>query len=137
MGDGSRWNPWAELRARPHITLEWGFLHRARGQWIPGRDGSAVIVLDVRLGRRERRCVLAHELVHDERGIGYTPSTPRLLVDLEERCVRAETVRRLVPPAELAALVARMAPDPVLVIDVADEFDVDHRTARAACAQLG
>lgn len=96
-----------------------------------------MIVLDVRLTRRERRWVLAHELIHDESGIGYTSATPRLLVEMEERCVRVETVRRLVPSAELAALVTRPAPEPVLVIDVADEFDVDHRTARHACAQLG
>ncbi len=56
---------------------------------------------------------------------------------LEERCVWATAVDRLVPPAELAALVDAMAPGPVTVLDVADEFDVDWVTARQACARLG
>jgi hypothetical protein len=81
--------------------------------------------------------VLAHELVHDERGIAFTATTPAGLVQSEERWVWAETVRRLVPPAELVALVERMAPDPVTVVDVADHFDVDQVVARKACAQLG
>lgn len=51
--------------------------------------------------------------------------------------MQREATRRLVPPAELLDLVAAMAPDPVLVIDVADEFDVDQRIARQACALLG
>jgi hypothetical protein len=135
--DGGRWNPWRVLRARPHITLEWAWLRGHRGLWIPHPDGTATIQLDVRLSRRERRCVLAHELVHDERGIAYSRSTPAGLVQAEERWVWAETVRRLVPPDHLADLVHRMLPEPVMVLDVADHFDVDQTVARKACAQLG
>lgn len=131
-----RWNPWRALRERDHIRVEWAFL-RCRGLWIPHADGTATIQLDARLSRRERRCVLAHELIHDERGIAFLPSTPAGLVEAEERWVRAETARRLVPPAELAELVAALAPEPVTVLDVADAFDVDRCTARQACSRLG
>ena len=136
MGDGLTWNPGWELRAREHVTLERMLLHWPRGLWIPRVDGSATIVLDVRL-LRERQCTLAHELVHDERRICDTSSNPDGLVQLAERCVKRQATRRRVPPAELLALVAAMATDPVLVIDVADGFDVDQRTARQACALLG
>lgn len=127
------WNPWRELRARSHITLEWRFLHRARGLYVPHGDGTATIVLDARLSRRERRCTLAHELVHDERGITYTSDTPAALVAIEERSVQREAIRRLVPPAALVDLIASMAPSPVTVVDIADHFDVDPHTARMAC----
>lgn len=132
---GGRFNPWAALRARPHLTFEYRFI-TCRGLWTPHGDGTATITLDPRLTRRERRCVLTHELVHDERGIPFPAGAPRALVEAEERWVRAETVRRLVPPDQLAALVER-APGPLTVVDVADEFDVDWRTARAACARIG
>jgi hypothetical protein len=132
-----RWNPWSALRTRPHITLQWAVLRNARGMWTPHGDGTSTIYLDHRLGRRERRCVLAHELVHDERGISYDRATPRLLVDIEERTVTRETVRRLVPLAALAALVMATSPEPLEVWEIADHFDVDWRTARAAVALVG
>ena len=136
MGEADLFNPWRELRARPWIELRWTFLRGQRGLWVPETVGST-IHLDPRLGRRERRCVLAHELVHEERGIAYTRSTPTAMVQIEERCVERETVRRLVPPDDLMTLVHVLAPDPVTVIDVADWFDVDWRTARAACSLVG
>lgn len=132
---GERWNPWAALRARPDITLERTWLRGRRGMWIPHGDGTSTIVLDVRLSRRERRCVLAHELVHAERGIAYDQSTPQALIDIEERMVWRETVARLVPADELATLIE--ACGVLEVWEIADEFDVDHRVARMACAQIG
>lgn len=133
MGDQVGWNPWRELRTREHLTLEWRWLHRARGLYIPHGDGTATIVLNARLSRRERRCTLAHELVHDERGITYTTDTPAALVAIEERSVQRQAIRRLVPPAALIDLIAAMAPNPVTVVDIADHFDVDWHTARMAC----
>lgn len=135
MGRG-RWNPWSALRDRPHITLEWTFLRCDRGLWELHHDGTATIHLDPRLSRRERRCVLAHELIHDERRFGYTDSTPRPLVELEERVVWRETARRLVPPGELAEFVERTAPLPLELWEIADEFDVDRRVARLACSLI-
>ena len=132
-----RWNPWAALRARPHITLHQQLLRGQRGLWIPRADGTADIYLDVRLSRRERRCVLAHELVHDERGIAYTQNTPRALVQVEERAVDREVVRRLVPPDELLDLLRASQPIALEVWEISEHFDTDRRTARAALAALG
>lgn len=134
MAEG-RWNPWATLRARPHITLEWTFLRGARGLWEPHGDGTVTIHLDPRLSQRERRCVLGHELVHDERQIGYLPSTPDALIDREERWVWGETARRLVPPGELADWARRCAPLPVELWEICDEFDVTGQVARIACRE--
>lgn len=129
----AEWNPWRALRARPHIELVWAtFPTGSQGAWIPRAD-RAVIVLDTRLGRLERRAVLTHELVHDERGIAYTANTPPLLVAKEERAVDLETARRLVPNHELGRFVAtRGDVGPVTVADVATEFDVPPDVARRA-----
>ena len=127
------WNPWRALRERPHIELVWSAMpHGARGAWWPAATRS-VIVLDVALPRRERRAVLAHELVHDERGIAYTSATPALLIAKEERAVDLETARRLVPAAELARFIERRRDiEPVTVADIAAEFDVPPDVATRA-----
>lgn len=88
--------------------------------------------LDHRLGRRERNATLAHELVHDERGLLYVPGTPPGLVEKEEHWVRTITARRLVPPGELARYVARLDGDGVTAMMVAEEFDVPVEIAHTA-----
>jgi len=130
MGD---WNPWRALRERPHIELVWSqFPDGARGAWVPGAARS-IIALDVRLRRRERRAVLTHELVHDERGIAYTSGTPPLLIAKEERAVDLEAARRLVPLDELRRFVAqRRELEPITVTDIAAAFDVPPDVARRA-----
>lgn len=77
--------------------------------------------------------MLAHELVHDERGIAYTRSTPQALVDAEERWVWRETARRLVPADELEQLIAAADPLPLELWEICDHFDVDQRVASTAC----
>lgn len=131
-----RWNPWRALRERAHITLEWTWLRGDRGQCVFHGDGTVTIHLDPRLSRRERRCVLAHELVHAERGVGYGRGTPSGLVEVEERVVWRETARRLVPPDELASLVAAFDGVPLELWEVAEHFDVDQVVARLACEAL-
>ena len=59
-------HPWRRLRDRPDWLLEWDMLP-------PGLMGSTchrrrVITLDLRLSQAERRCTIAHELEHVERG---------------------------------------------------------------------
>jgi len=99
-------------------------------------DGSEVVVLDPRLDRRERRAVLAHELVHLERRL-LPSGTNDAVIDREEHQVRAETVRRLVPPDALARLVAaRIDVGPVTADLVADEFDVPLPVAVSAMSRL-
>lgn len=104
---------------------------------MPNGDGTSTIHLDVRLSRRERRCTLSHELVHEERGIAYTSSTPRRLMEIEERAVSREAARRLVPPDELLEFARRSAPLPLEVWEVCDEFDVDGPTAKMAYSLIG
>ena len=66
-----RWNPWAALRERAHLTLRW-----ARLDGILGYLERDLVVLDDRLDRPERNAVLAHELVHEERGVVVSTRMP-------------------------------------------------------------
>lgn len=128
----ARQNPWRTLRARPHITLVWADLPDGTGaMWHGDR-----IILDPRLGRIERNSALTHELVHEERRIGRPHATPATM-QTEERQVRRETARRLVPLHELEHLVeARAEVDPVTVAMVATEFEVTDQVAAEAIRQL-
>jgi Zn-dependent peptidase ImmA (M78 family) len=126
-----RENPWRTLRARPGLTLAWRNLPTGMGgMWTPG-----VIVLDPRLDRVERRCVLMHELVHDERQIGW-PFATAATMEREEAIVRSETADRLVPAAELLELVSLDGGEPVTAELVAAEFDVTIGVANLALRRL-
>lgn len=57
--------PWEVLASMPDVVLGYRELPSGRGWWVPE---ERVILLDSRLSRRGRRCVLAHELVHVRRG---------------------------------------------------------------------
>lgn len=59
-----RYSPWDHLESLPHITFGITRLPHGQGWWLPDMEA---IALDSRLDRVERRCVLAHELVHAER----------------------------------------------------------------------
>lgn len=81
-------DPWGALRRLTHIHI--AFIRMPDGG--PGRtDGLRVIWLDNRLQQGERRCALAHELVHLERGHDGCQE-PAI-----EFQVCAETARRLIP----------------------------------------
>jgi len=104
--------------------------------------GLTVVVLDPALDRRSRRVALAHELVHEERGGGCdAPGLPLALdvmVARDEAEVVREVARRLVPPAALRHLLEQRDELGLHVEpwEVADAFDVDDLTARAALADL-
>lgn len=129
------WDPWAALRARPDITLVWAWL--PTGQYgTVRRDGAGwLIMLHAGLDRAERRCAIAHELVHVERGI---IEGPRAVMVREERIVRAETARRLVPLDALARTVGRMESIGIGVQGhhVASFYDVTHTVAVDALIRL-
>lgn len=103
----------------------------------------ALIMIDPSEGRVRRRCLLAHELVHDERGGGchadYMPPSWRAVVRREEAWVNNIVADRLVPPQELQALCHRAVErgEAVTARDVADEFDVTEEVAERALARLG
>jgi hypothetical protein len=130
-----RWNPWDTLRERPHIELWYAALDGLGGMWQRDREGE-LIVLDDSLTRRQRRCVLAHELIHAERGIGHGAATAATM-EREEEIVRRETARRLVPLAELVEFAApREGIEPVTLEDVIAEFDVEADVAMKALELL-
>ena len=143
-GPDGRWNPWAALRARPHVQLrldpEAGLLG---GAMLVLGPALAVVVLDPALDRRSRRVALAHELIHEERGGGCDapglPAALDVIVARDEADVVREVARRLVPPAALRHLLEQRHGLGLHVEpwEVAEAFDVDDPTARVALAALG
>lgn len=129
------WDPWTTLRARPDIVLAWAWLPAGHNGMVC-RDGDGwIVTLDAHLGRIGRRCALAHELIHIERGIVDGPAP---LMVREETIVRGEVARRLVTCDELARTVTRMASIGVGVEahHVAAFYDVTHVVAVDALRQL-
>ncbi|WP_421121033.1 ImmA/IrrE family metallo-endopeptidase [Aquihabitans daechungensis] len=117
-----RWNPWAALRATS-IELWFAPLQGERGRWTRRREGDEIL-LDESLDRQARQEVLAHELVHAERGVGWPHATPATMEVEEERVWRI-ALRRLVPPAQITRfLTARGTVGPVTIADLAEEFDL-------------
>ena len=94
------------------------------------------VSLDYRLGRRERRAVLTHEVVHVERSAFYDRHSTRRVVEKLEAWIDTEACNRLVPPAELDDL-ARHADEhdvPLHVWDLMERFDVPMYVAHKAMA---
>ncbi len=132
MGERAGEDPWATLRAHPEIALEWAVLDDGPG----GRWEGRRIILDPRLTRREARCVLMHELVHAERGVGW-PHATAATMEREEAIVRRITASRLVPLDQLEAAVDAWGEvGPVTVPVVAAEWDVTDDVAKLACRLL-
>lgn len=125
-------NPWAELRAHPELRLEWELLPDGlEALYCPNVDGTATIVLDARLTRRQRNVALRHEEWHHNLGVlGVRRFDERQVDDL----VAAD----LVPLDELAQLVASICDDgsPVMAWEIADAFDVTDEVAERACSLL-
>lgn len=132
------WNPWRALRTLPHVDVVFRRLPK-RGRGLLGIEGDvAVVWVDDRLGQIERNAVLAHELVHLERGGGaFRPGQPETwgaVVARDEAAVDNEVARRLVPPDELAAFVAARVEmgECVMAWEIAEEWTVPERVARQA-----
>jgi hypothetical protein len=122
------WNPWAELRNRPHIRFARTALPDGIDGWHARRGNRTAILIDDTLLAAERNAVLAHELIHDERGGGPgwegQPDTWSAVVARDERSVDAEVARRLVSADELAAFLEAGHPEPVEAWQIAERFDV-------------
>jgi Zn-dependent peptidase ImmA (M78 family) len=121
-----RWNPWRALREQADVVLVRSVpLAGPRGLAIVFADGEPVVALDPELGRVERRSVLAHELVHLERGL-LPADAPEHVVAKEERQVDDEAARRLVPVDELRAVAASLldVAETVEAWQLAEHFDV-------------
>nr|DAS05838.1 MAG TPA: HTH-type transcriptional regulator [Caudoviricetes sp.] len=86
-------NPWADLTARPSLDLCWGGL--PPGQ-LGATDGHRIWIA-TGLTVRERRCTLAHELVHIDLGLVSDVTWAA------EQRVRDVTARRLLPDIDAVA----------------------------------
>lgn len=132
----ARWNPWRELRRRPHLLLHWRYLRPSRGR-IYDTGGLRMIELDPRLSRVERNAVLAHELVHDEFDLIWPAGTPPALIEKGENFVEAVTAERLVPDDELREFVEKVSEfEGVTSRLVAEEFEVPVDVAHRALLRL-
>lgn len=136
------WNPWRELRHRPHIRFRLTPLPDGVEAAYARRDGRAAIVVHAGLERRQRAAALAHELVHDEHRDGETacamPPSWEAVIHRHEARIDREVARRLVDAEELAEFVEgrRSVGDPVFARDVADWFDVAEWVAQGALELL-
>lgn len=140
---GNRRQPWAELEARSHIRLGFEILGDLQGLYAH-RDGRAAILLDCDLDDRQLEAVLAHELVHDERGGGCAskgmPPSWNAVVAREEHHVEREVADWLVPADELVDFIRRHATAEeigVTVWEVAEHFEVPDYVAERALRELG
>lgn len=124
----ARWNPWAALRSSA-VTLWFAPLGDQRGRWTRRPDGDEVL-LHEGLDRRSRNEVLAHELVHVERGVGW-PGATAATMQLEEERVWRIALERLAPREEVEAFLRRRgSAGPVTIADLAEEFDLSDDAAR-------
>lgn len=96
-------DPWSVLRSRPDLTLVWA--GDLPPHWRGCTDGHSTILIRTGLSQTERRCTLAHELIHiRHHHDGHQPAAV-------ERQVRAETARWLIPDLHLIRD-ALLMPDP-------------------------
>ena len=129
------WNPWAR-GARACRASRSGSPTCPTAPPGTGTSTATTSRSTPRASRRERRALLAHELVHAERGVGY-PAASTATMEREEAIVRRETALRLVPLLELDDLVARRSEvEPITAALVAEEFDVPEDVAREALLAL-
>lgn len=110
-------DPWVELAKYPHIEVR---VERLNGSVAGLTNGTDLIWLDDRLNQVERRCVLAHELVH--LFMQHTSCQP-LMTELIV-CQRA--ARKLIT---LEAL-SRVLPWAMCLNEAADELAVTPQTLR-------
>lgn len=127
------YDPWRDLEQRAELVFGVQRLPVGHGWWLPDIPG---IVLDDRIGRVRRRCVLAHELVHadvdDVQCAATGPDGGRLARRAEAFADRV-SAERLV---EIDALADAIAWSPLHPADVADQLDVTEETLRSRLAHL-
>lgn len=76
MARHHRYNPWADLRSRPQVRLAWRPPEIADALGTVDPD-TGEIVIAPGLTFEERRCTIAHELAHLDRGdTGHDPDHP-------------------------------------------------------------
>lgn len=121
MTTGDRYDPWHDLRARDHLTFAVTRLPAGHGWYLHDIPG---IVIDDRLTRVERRCVVAHELAHidlghHEQAATGGPGTARIARHREREADVLAATRLINLDALADALVWALCPE-----EVAHELDV-------------
>lgn len=111
------WHPWRRLRALAHVDLHWADLPAG----VRGVTAGNRIWLDLSQLQAERRCTLAHELEHLERGHDGCVS------GAEERRVREAAARRLITLERLLDVAAWTR----CPAEAAEELWVDEDTLNA------
>lgn len=139
-----RWNPWRDLRSRAHITF--GLVDLPDecngGVYVRRGDGRACILIDRRTTPTQRRCILAHELIHDEDPTAMRcdvmPDDWHCVVARAECRIDDEVARRLVPIDQLAEYADAVAMNGLVAsaADVAAVFNVTEHIAERAFRQL-
>lgn len=137
------WDPWKALSERPHLIYGRMDIAAAAGGGLYWPVGKYVAVLiDPAADRVRTRCLLAHELIHDERDGGccadYMPPTWDAVVMRIEGWIDDEVADRLVPPEDVWAFCERVSGlgMGVTPADVAAEFDVTEEVAERALSRL-
>lgn len=117
-------NPWRALRDRPHIRVLWEPMEDLLGTWDSARS---VITLHPGQSQRQRRCTLAHELIHAE--LDHDGPCD----EATERTVHAQAARRLITLDALGEALAFCGED---AHALADELWVDLDTLRTRLDHL-
>lgn len=110
-GGRKRWNPWRHIGVHyPHIKVSCRHIlpGTRRASWT--KHG---IYIDKTLDQVARRCALAHEIVHLERG--PVPEHPQLAL-VEERAVSVIAAQRLIPLEDLT--------EAVMWVDLSDPHEL-------------
>ncbi|HEU5270905.1 MAG TPA: ImmA/IrrE family metallo-endopeptidase [Jatrophihabitans sp.] len=125
-----RYDPWRDVRLNwPEVRV---VIERMTGDLLgEARDGGAVIALRAGTSAAQRRCTLAHEIVHLERGLRDCGQW----LHREEQAVHRTAARRLITLADLVAALRDLggADDPGAL---AQALDVDRETLSVRLATL-
>jgi hypothetical protein len=125
-----RYDPWRDVRLNwPQVQV---VIERMTGDLLgEARDGGAVIALRAGTSAAQRRCTLAHEIVHLERGLRDFGQW----LHREEQAVHRTAACRLITVTELAAAIRDLgAADDHGAL--AQALDVDSETLSVRLAAL-
>lgn len=122
-----KYDPWGDLSQRTYLRVE--FVDMPTGRRGIIRDGA--ILIDQHQLQVERRCTVAHELVHDERRI--YPTDP-VLKAREETLVETTAARRMIALPDLLDALRHCSTR--LATELADHLWVDQPMLKARMADL-
>src|SRR4051794_5234971 len=94
----STYSPWGAVAGQPDIRVEFREMDDELGWWDPD---TRTIALAKGQTQAERRCTLAHELAHAERGDEAVEHVSPLLAVRQEIAASVRAARRLIPMAAL------------------------------------